>query len=55
MEDEAMKTWRIWYYYWEDGHIKENVVYIKANDYDEAIAKVRKLDDRYCAGQVVSK
>lgn len=50
-----MKTWRIWYHYWEDEHIRENVVYIETDGYDEAIAKARKLDDRYCAGQVVSK
>ena len=55
MEDEVMKTWRVWYHYWENGHIKENVVYIEADDYDEAITKARKLDDKYCAGQVVSK
>ena len=34
-----MKTWRIWYHYWEDEHVKEDVVYIEADDFDEAIKK----------------
>lgn len=50
-----MKTWRIWYHYWENCHIKENVVYIEADDYDEAIAKARKFDKRYCCAQVVKE
>ena len=48
-------TWKVLYDYREDGYVKEKAVYIEADDFDEAIKEARKLDDRYCAGQVVSK
>ena len=49
MEVRIMKTWRIWYY---ENH-EEKAIYIKADSYDEALAKVRKFDWRYSVGQVV--
>lgn len=48
-------TWKVWYCYLQDGWIKENVINIKADNYDEAIAKARKFGKRYCCAQVVSK
>ena len=48
-----MKEWRIWFYYWFNGHIMEHSTLVWANSYDEALAKARELDVRYSAGQVV--
>lgn len=50
-----MRAWRVWYEYLEDDRIRENVMYVHADSYDEALSKIRKLDPRYCAGQVVNK
>lgn len=44
-------TWKVWF----EGNECQNVLYIIADSFDEVIAKARKLDPRYCAGQVVSK
>ena len=46
-------TWKVWHCYLQDGWIKENVINIKADNYDEAISKARKFDMRYCCAQVV--
>lgn len=48
-------TWQVWYCYLQDGWIKENIINIKADNYDEAISKARQFDKRYCCAQVVSK
>ena len=47
--------WKVWYCYLQDGWIKENVINIKADNYDEAISKARKFDKRYCCAQVVKE
>lgn len=46
--------WEAWYYDYINGN-KKTYIYVEADSFDEAIAKARKLDDRYCAGQVVSE
>lgn len=48
-------TWKVWYCYLQDGWIKENIINIKADSYDAAIAKARKYDQRYCCAQVVKE
>ena len=48
-----MKTWRVWCNYWSDGRFVNDIIYIQADSYDEAIAKARKYDQRYCCAQVV--
>ena len=48
-------VWKVCYCYLQDGWIKENVINIKTDNYDEAISKARKFDKRYCCAQVVSK
>lgn len=54
-EGRFIMTWKVWYCYLHDGWIKENVINIKADNYDEAISKDRKFDPRYCCAQVVRK
>ena len=44
-------TWQVWF----DSDECQNVLYIIADSFDEAIKEARKLDDRYCCAQVVSK
>ena len=44
-------TWKVWF----EGNECQNVLYIIADSFDEAIAKARKIDDRYCDGQVVKE
>ena len=44
-------TWKVWF----DSDECQNVLYIIADSFDEAIAKARKIDDRYCDGQVVKE
>ena len=41
--------WKVWF----EGNECQNVLYIIADSFDEAIAKARKLDPRYCCAQVV--
>ena len=48
-----MKTWRVWCSYWECGHIVDDIIYIQADSYDEAIAKARKYNPKYNSAQVV--
>ena len=50
-----MKTWRVWCSYWCGGHLMDDIVYIQADSYDDAIAKARKYNPKYCCAQVVSK
>ena len=44
--------WKVWFI-----SILGDEVYtwVEADSFDEAIAKARKIDDRYCAGQVVKE
>ena len=44
-------TWKVWYY--DDG--LKIMMYVTADNYDDAIALARKFDKRYCCAQVVSK
>ena len=48
-----MKTWRVWCSYWCGGRFVDDIIYIQADSYDDAIAKARKYDSRYCFAQVV--
>ena len=48
-----MKTWRVWCSYWCGGRFVDDIIYIQADSYDEAIAKARRYDQRYCCAQVV--
>lgn len=50
-----MKTWRVWYHFWFNGHIYESITWVKANSFDEAIAKARELDERYDSAQMVDE
>ena len=43
--------WKVWF----EGNECQNVLYIIAGSFDEAIAKARKLDPRYCCAQVVKE
>lgn len=49
-----MMKWEAWYYDYINGN-KKTYIYVEADSFDEAIAKARKIDDRYCAGQVVNE
>jgi hypothetical protein len=53
MEGKSMKTWRVWCSYWCDGRFVDDIIYIQADSYDEAIAKARKYGQRYCCAQMV--
>ena len=48
-----MKTWRVWYSGWERGRIVDDIIYIQANSFDEALAKARKYNSKYNSAQVV--
>lgn len=48
-----MKTWRVWYSDWCGGRFVNDIIYIKADSYDEAIAKARKYNPKYDSAQVV--
>ena len=50
-----MKTWRVWCSYWYDRRFVDDIIYIQADSYDEAITKARTYDTRYCCAQVVSE
>lgn len=43
--------WKVWF----DGDQYQNVLYIIADSFDEAIKEARKLDNRYCCAQVVKE
>lgn len=45
------KIWKVWF----EGNECQNILYIIADSFDEAIAKARKLDSRYCCAQVVKE
>ena len=45
-------TWQVWF----TSVLGDEVcTFVKADSFDEATAKARKIDDRYCAGQVVKE
>ena len=44
-------TWQVWF----EGNECQNVLYIITDSFDEAIAKARNLDQRYCCAQVVKE
>ena len=48
-----MKTWRVWCSYWCGGHLMDDIIYIQADSYDDAIAKARKYNPKYNSAQVV--
>ena len=48
-----MKTWRVWCSYWCDGRCVDDIIYIQANSFDEALAKARKYNPKYNSAQVV--
>ena len=53
MEGKSMKIWRVWYSGWECGRIVDDIIYIQANSFDEALAKARKYNPKYNSAQVV--
>jgi hypothetical protein len=53
MEGKSMKTWRVWCSYWCNGRFVDDIIYIQANSYDEAIAKARKYNPKYDSAQVI--
>ena len=48
-----MKTWRVWCSYWCGGHLMDDIIYIQADSYDDAIAKARKYNPKYDSAQVI--